>query len=173
MKCLGQFSAHAERNLRAGPHGQLAVAPLRQRGPWLERAVGDIGDGVRGFEFVIGGGQALVDIPLLLVAAAAKASPAATLCRVLLQVFVKLLGGQLRRRLPLGLDGCQSTLGQLLVRRRHTDEVFFVHHGDARHGGGIARIERHQRRVECVRSQDLAHEHAWPLHVRLPRFSHP
>ena len=57
----GQLAAHAERSLRAGPHGQLAVLPLRHGGAGLERGVGDVGDRVRLLEADVRGLETRLD----------------------------------------------------------------------------------------------------------------
>ena len=59
----GQLAAHAERPLRAGPHGQLAVLPLGHRRAGLERGMRDVGDRVRLLGAGVRGLQSLGDRP--------------------------------------------------------------------------------------------------------------
>ncbi len=70
----GQLAAHAERALRAGPDGQLAVLPLRHRGAGLERGVGDVRDRIGLLEPDVGGFQSLGDRPGVRVRPAAPAA---------------------------------------------------------------------------------------------------
>ena len=44
VECARQFAANTEGILRAGPDGELAILPLRNRCPRLERGVLDVGD---------------------------------------------------------------------------------------------------------------------------------
>ena len=47
LEVAGEFAAHAERPLRAGPDRELVALPLGDRGARLERHVRDVGDVVR------------------------------------------------------------------------------------------------------------------------------
>src|SRR5215470_246604 len=65
VKGVGDLGADGERPLRAGPDGHSVVAPFGDGGARLERSVGDVGDGVGGFEPVRGSGKAVGDRALL------------------------------------------------------------------------------------------------------------
>ena len=59
-KRLGELSAHAERALRSGPHGQVVAVPLRQRGSRFEWSMRDVRHGVRLLQTMIGRAQRLI-----------------------------------------------------------------------------------------------------------------
>ena len=102
------LAADAEWPLRAGPDGELAVRPFRDRGARFQRCVGDVGDCVRRRHRLVGGLDAGVDRTLSLRSSAAPASLAAAAAPLLLQVLKQVLRGDLRR-LPFGLDGPRAS----------------------------------------------------------------
>ena len=103
----GELAADAERPLRAGPDGQLAVLPLGDGGPRLERDVGDVGDRVRRLHRLVGGLRARPRSSPARAAAAAAAALAAARRRFSFRCLNRSFAGDLRRRLPLGLDGVE------------------------------------------------------------------
>ena len=61
-KRLGEFAAHAERSLSAGPDRQIVALPLRQRGARLERYVRDVGHGVGLSQVQRGGSEGFINV---------------------------------------------------------------------------------------------------------------
>ena len=118
----GQLAAHAERPLRAGPDGQLAVLPLGHRRAGLERGMGDVGDRVRLLGADVRGLQALVRSSRVgrRTRRRRRRRPAGCRSARLLQIAEQVLVGDRRAGLPLGLDRGQGARrpGARSARRR-------------------------------------------------------
>ena len=127
-KDRGQLAPHAERPLRAGPDGQLAVLPLGHGRAGLERGMGDVGDGVGLLEADVRRLQALRDRAGPTVRSAEAAASAR---RARPGLAVRAASAPVKRSLlEIGGPGFHSALiaaravdGQELARRGHADEV--------------------------------------------------
>ncbi len=169
----GQLAAHAERPLRAGPHGQLAVLPLGHRRAGLERGMRDVGDRVRLLGAGVRGLQSLGDRPGIRARpspAAATAAPAAASGRLLavrpLQIPEQVLVRDRRPGLPFGLDRRQGPRGLMFAGRDHAHEVAVAdddHLGHRLRGG---QVDRGQRPVVRRGAQHLPVPHAREADVR-------
>ncbi len=157
-----EFRADAERALRPGPDGQLAVGPFGDGGARLHRRVGNVSDGVGRLD-LFGGRRQTVSYGTL--DGLARTEAAATRSRVLLQILEQLVAGRLRCGLPLRAQGGQRFLGGVLGRRRHADEGAVFHHSDAGQRFGVLCVYGDQLGLEARRPQHLAEHHAGPLDV--------
>ena len=154
---FGDLTANAERNLRAGPHGEAVTVPLRDRDAGLERRMGEVGGGVRRLDADVAPGQRGLDIAVLV---ARRTAPALDLGWVRAKVVGEVAFGGLRFEVPFRADGCHGSLRLGGCRRNGTDDIVLLHHGDALERGGVRRVGGPKRRADPGRPEPRAVQHS-------------
>ena len=139
---FSQLAAHAEGTLCSGPHGELSVRPLGDRGARLQRRVRDVGHRVGLLQLDIGFRETLLDRALAL------ATLTSARRYVLLQVIEQLAAGGLRLRLPLRANHRCGPRGSLGIRGRNAHKIAVVNHGYAGDRLGFVAIHRRERGAE-------------------------
>ncbi len=160
----GQLGADAERPLRAGPDGELAVDPFRDRGARLERHVRDVGDAIAGVERAGRGGARGGDVAGRNGRAAAP--PLLTRPRLLEMLVDRRGRRQAGRHAPLGADGGRGAAREAFRRRDDAGEVAVADddHAPAR----LARTADRRARRACrcsPRTNHPAVQHPGPREV--------